>query len=134
MGAWGHEIFDNDFACNWQERLLAGDDIAPIRDALQSVIDSEDRVAEESACRALAACEALAHLRGRPGLQEAPLDALSAWVNQHKDMPTDPLVPLAKQALQRIASDECELKQVWRETDQFDLWLATVEDVARRVE
>ncbi|PQO31663.1 DUF4259 domain-containing protein [Blastopirellula marina] len=134
MGAWGHEIFDNDSACNWQDQLLAGDNIAPIQTALQRVIDAEDRVDADSARQALAACEALAHLRGRPGLQEAPLDALSAWANQHKDVPTDPLIPLAKLALPRIASDDCELKQAWCETDQFDLWLATVEDVARRVE
>ncbi len=134
MGAWGHEIFDNDAACDWQDRLLVGDDIAPIQDALQRVIDSAEGVNVDDASQALAACEALAHLRGRPGLQEAPLDALSAWANQHKEASTEVLVPLAKLALQRIVADDCELKQLWQTTDQFDPWLATVEDVGRRVE
>ncbi|WP_158262396.1 MULTISPECIES: DUF4259 domain-containing protein [Pirellulaceae] len=134
MGAWGYEIFDNDSACDWQEDLLASDDIVPIQTALLRVTEAEDFVDLDEASQALAACEALAHLRGRPGLQEAPLDELSAWASQHKELPTGPLVPIAKLALERIKTDECELKQLWQDSDEFDKWLATVEDVSRRVE
>ncbi|RCS40592.1 DUF4259 domain-containing protein [Bremerella cremea] len=134
MGAWGYEIFDNDAACDWQVELFASDDLSPIQAPLQSVVESGDFIDSYSASEALAACEAIAHLRGRPGLQEAPLDDLSAWVSQHKHLPIAPLVPLAKQALQRIVSDECDLKRAWQETDDFDKWLATVEDVRSRID
>lgn len=134
MGAWGYEIFDNDAACDWQVQLFASDDLSLIEASLQSVVEAGDFIDTYEASEALAACETIAHLRGRPGLHEAPFDNLSAWVNGHKHLPVEPLVPLAKQALQRIVSDDCDLKQVWQETDYFDKWLATVEDVASRIE
>jgi len=133
MAAWGHEIFDNDAACDWLDRLLVQDDLAWIEATLEEVNRADSNISADQASAALAACEALAHLRRRPGLHEASLDQLKAWADQHQHLATDPLVPLAAQAIERINSDDCELKRLWEQTEQYDQWLATVADVGRRI-
>ncbi|QDU77963.1 hypothetical protein Pan97_50420 [Bremerella volcania] len=133
MGAWGYEIFDNDTACDWLDSLTVCDDLSWIETTLETSINAEDHLDVDQASEALAACEAIAHLRGRPGLHEASLDQLNRWVDRHKHLNTDHLVPLATQALARITSDDCQLKQQWQQTDQFEQWVATVEDVGRRI-
>ncbi|MBA2114679.1 DUF4259 domain-containing protein [Bremerella alba] len=133
MGAWGHEIFDNDAACDWLDRLLLCDDLAWIETTLEQVNQADGFFYANEASAALAACETLAHLRGRPGLHEASLDELKTWVDRHRHLATDSLVPLAGQTLTRISSDDCELKLLWQQGDQYQLWVATVEDVGRRI-
>lgn len=133
MGAWGHEIFDNDAACDWLDSLLVRDDLSWIQVTLEQVNQSSDLCDADQASAALAACETLAHLRGRPGLHEASLDQLKRWVEQHKHLDTDPLVPSATQAIARISSDQCELNQLWQESEQYEKWMATVVDVGRRI-
>lgn len=134
MGAWGHEIFDNDAACDWLEGLLVRDDLSAIEQALDQINQTENDIDATAASAALAACETLAHLRGRPGLHEASLDQLKQWVDQHQHLNTDPLVPSAQQALARIQSVRCQLKQQWLQSDSCEKWAATVEDVARRID
>ena len=133
MGAWGHEIFDNDAACDWLDSLLARDDLSFIEAALVKVNHSDDYCDADDASAALGACEAVAHLRGRPGLHEASLDQLKQWADQHNHLDTDYLVPLAHEAIDRIKSDDCELKELWEESDQYDDWVSTLEDVGRRI-
>lgn len=133
MGAWGHEIFDNDSACDWQEKLVASDDLSPIQEAFQRVLEADDYLEVDEASEALAACEVLAHLRGRPGIQEASIDDLAKWANDHKGLPHEQLTPIAQAVLDRIEADDSELKELWEETNDFDKWLATVEDVRRRL-
>jgi len=133
MGAWGHEIFDNDTACDWLDRLRAHDDISWIESTLEKVSQASGNIDADDASAALAACETLAHMRGRPGLHEASLDELQQWVDQHKHLDTDHLVPVAQQALARINSDDCQLKQLWQQAEQYEKWIATVEDVGRRI-
>ena len=133
MGAWGHEIFDNDAACDWLDRLLVRDDLVWIETTLDQVNQADDTIDIEQASAALAACETLAFLRGRPGLHEAPLDSLKQWADAHQHLGTDHLVAPAAAALGRINSDQCQLKQSWQEANQYDPWAATVDDVARRI-
>ncbi|GAA4432374.1 DUF4259 domain-containing protein [Bremerella cremea] len=135
MGAWGHEIFDNDAACDWQDRLLRSDDLALIEESLSRVAHAPagETINASDGSQMLAACEALAHLRGRPGLHEASIDALASWAQSHSHLATDSLVPVAQVALERVVSDDSELKQLWAEGNQLSLWLATVEDVSRRI-
>lgn len=134
MGAWGHEIFDNDAACDWEEKLLAGDDLRPVEEAFRDVLESGSGVDADDASQALAACETLAHMLGRPGLQEASLDALAEWVRNHKSLPYQILVPNALKVLERIESEDCHLWELWKEADELDKWLATVRDVRQRLE
>ena len=133
MGAWGHEIFDNDAACDWLDSLVMRDDLSWIEAALAKVNQREGFLYADEAIAALAACETIAHLRGRPGLHEASLDELKQWTDRHRHLNTDHLVHPASVALARINSDDCELKLQWQQSDQFDKWLATVEDVGHRI-
>ncbi|MEW4563540.1 DUF4259 domain-containing protein [Bremerella sp. JC770] len=133
MGAWGHEIFDNDAACDWLDSLIVRDDLSWIESALEKVSQTDGFFHATEASAALAACETLAHLRGNPGLHAASLDELKRWVEQHRHLNSDHLVPVASTALVRIESDDCELKLHWQQGEQFDKWIATVEDVGRRL-
>ncbi|MBI1248506.1 DUF4259 domain-containing protein [bacterium] len=141
MSVWGHEIFDNDSACDWQEKLLASEGLSMVEGTLGIVAQStpEDTKLVEC-CQALAACEALAHLRGKPGLHETSLDALAQWAQRNRGTDTAGVVPLAKQALQRILSKDCPLNRYWQDSPAADKslayqqWLATVDDVAARID
>lgn len=65
MGAWGIHAFDNDDACDWASELT-GEGMAAVQDALEVVagMDGEEYLEADLGARALAACEALARLRG----------------------------------------------------------------------
>ena len=134
MSVWGHEIFDNDTACYWQDKLLVGEGLSLIEATLVKVAQSDPQdVQIADCCEALAACEALSHLRGKPGLHETSLDALADWTQGQRGADIAALVPLAKQALLRIMSKDCPLNRQWQDSADYDQWLATVDDVAGRI-
>jgi hypothetical protein len=68
MGAWGELAFDNDAANDWAYGLDDVDDLSLVESALQ-VIEAvgSGYLDQDIACNALAACEVLARLRGKPG-------------------------------------------------------------------
>ncbi len=68
MGAWGVLAFDNDTANDWAYGLDGVDDLGLVESAFDEVAEvGGDDLDSDLACNALAACEVLARLRGRPG-------------------------------------------------------------------
>jgi hypothetical protein len=63
----------------------------------------------ELACVAIAACEAVAWLRGNWGKRDGYTECVVAWVRQHPIAPPAELVRQAVQAPDRIASPPSEL-------------------------
>ena len=126
MGAWGAGTFDNDDAADWAYELLDSADLAPARAALAATMDSDGWLEIPEAARAVAAAAAVAasfdgDVRGLP-------DDVVEWLEYHPDAGTLADARLAIDALERVASVDSELREVWLEAPNGPAW---VEEIAR---
>src|SRR5688572_691259 len=99
MGAWGVLAFDNDQACDWAYDLENVHDLSLVEAALAEVEAVGPDLDSNLACNALAACEVLARLRGRPGYRNAYTEKVDAWVAQHPITPAPQLLARASQVI-----------------------------------
>ncbi len=130
MGTWGVHSFDNDDAKEWaaayREMGLA---------VAKSTIDvalgdlRNGGLPADLASRAIAAAEAVAYAlgRGSPAGIEAFAGAPVADVGAAQD-----LIENADAAVTAI-SEASELKVLWTEANQFEDWLAVMEDLQQRL-
>ena len=129
MGAWGIGSFDNDDAADWVYELEESSGAEAIRTALQAI--SPDAYLEAPECSsALAAAEVVAALKGHP-LATLPPEIVT-WVADSNVEVDDELLSAALMAIHRIET-ESELRELWQETDDFNAWLATLNDLQLRL-
>jgi hypothetical protein len=134
MGAWGHDTFDNDTACDWAYGLEECDDLSVICETLNRVIECGDEYLDsEDASQALAACDTIARLRGNFGVRNPYTEPVDKWVAAHADLKTDRLLPIAHRVIDRIVAEDSELLELWRDSDSFREWQASVEDLRSRL-
>lgn len=134
MGAWGHDTFDNDSACDWAYELEECDDLSFIEETLNQVIECGDEYLDsDEASRALAACDVLGRLRGNFGVRNPSTEAVDGWVAAHTDLRADELLPLAHNVIDRILAKDSELLELWQDTDSLSEWQASVEALRTRL-
>ena len=126
MGAWGPGTFDNDDAADWVYELLDSADLAPAREALAATTDSDGWLEIPEGARAVAAATAVA--AGLDGDVRGLPDEVVEWIEDHADAGTLADARLAIDALERIASVDSELREVWLEAPNGPAW---VEEIAR---
>ena len=135
MGTWSTLPFGNDDAADWAYELDEPNDLAPIEDAIDRVLAVGGgqllELFEGSA--ALAAIELLACLRGHPGDTETYTENADAWLTASTIRPPAALVDRALAAIDRVTAEKSELRELWREGDEFEAWLAAVADLRARV-
>jgi hypothetical protein len=131
MGAWSHEPFGNDTACDWGYGLLEATDLSPVEAALDAVIENvEDYLDADLATEALAAIEVLAKLQGKGTQTDAYTKGIDQWVKQHAQKPTAELLAKATQVIERIASADSELLELWEESEEAGAWKASLRQLA----
>jgi len=86
-------------------------------------------VAEE----ALVAIEVLARLKGNFGKDNAYSEDVDKWVKNHPLQVEDALLQKAKEAIDMILGDKSELKELWEEVDEYDVWSSEVLDLKDRL-
>lgn len=128
MGAWGTGTFDNDDAADWAYELMESADLTPARAALAATMDSDDWLEIPEGARAVAAASVVAasfdgDVRGLP-------DEVVEWLEYHPDAGSLADARLAIDALERVASVDSELREVWLEATNGPAW---VEEIARLV-
>ena len=126
MGAWGSGTFDNDDAADWADELLESADLAPARDALAATMDSDGWLEIPEGARAVAAASVVA--AGLDGDVRGLPDEVVEWLEDHPDAGTLADARLAIDALERVASVDSELREVWLEAAGGPAW---VEEIAR---
>lgn len=133
MGAWGVETFENDTACDWIEELRNADDPREfLADSLTLDDQNEDYLDADVACFALAACETVAALNGRPG-DDLP-DELLEWVAAHESLDVADLRPDCRAIIARVMADNSELKSLWAENKaDYPQWRQSVRALRKRV-
>ena len=88
----------------------------------------------DAACKALAACEVLARLRGQPGYTNSYTETVDKWVASHRKqiVPSEEVLARASDAIDRILGEGSELRELWDEA-RSDEWRAAVEDLRTRL-
>lgn len=126
MGAWGTGIFENDHAADLSAALEdAADPMAVLREALADAADEKDLLDVHTASAAAAAAAVVAStLPDGP-----PIDP--SYGPDGLELPDlSELALLALRALDRIAADDSEWRDIWDETGQLDEAQEHVDTVA----
>jgi hypothetical protein len=132
MGAWGVLAFDNDSANDWAYGLEDVDDLSLIESAFEEAEAAGGFLDTDLATNALAACEVLARLRGKPGYTNAYTEKVDKWVAQHKLVPSPQLLTRASGVIDLVLGEDSELRELWEEGDGTE-WRKSVEDLRQRV-
>ncbi|MFC1996754.1 DUF4259 domain-containing protein [Chloroflexota bacterium] len=139
MGAWGIENFENDDALDWVIELESAKDLSIINAAFDAVIkNSREYVDAWESSIALAAAEVCAALNGQPD-EKLPEEVVT-WVEAQRrndliqqSIETGDVLKKAKQAVSIVLADS-ELRELWEETDEFNLWKGVVADLQTRLD
>jgi len=128
MGTWGFAAFENDVALIWMSDLEDVENLSVLDSSLQAVINLPTP-SETECCEALAAAEVVAALHKAPStmLPNPVLD----WVEKHPAL-TDALREKAIDALEVVMADS-ELRDIWVEEDDLDVWKEELEDLLQRL-
>ena len=132
MGAWGIGNLENDTALDWIYELEDSEDISLIQETIERVFDDEEIdsfVAEE----ALTAIEVLAALKGNMKRGNDSNEEIALWVKDHPINLPSALLAKARNALEFIASKNCELRDLWEETEDFEAWKKELDDLKSRL-
>ncbi len=133
MGAWGVLALDNDDANDWAYDLDQTNNLSLVESAIQEVEGTRSGYLEQGiACNALAACEVLARLRGRPGYTNAYTEKVDRWVAAHQIKPPAHLIDRAAAAIDRILQRDSELRDLWDEAEP-EPWRLAVADLRSRL-
>lgn len=126
MGAWSHEPFGNDTACDWGYELLGGNDLTLVREAVDAVLDQEGYLDADLACEALAAAEVISRHMGRGTQSDAYTTDIEAWLTTVSERPDPELIDKARRVIDRIMADDSELRELWDESDDARQWSDSV--------
>lgn len=125
MGTWASDSFGNDYAMDWVQDLRESGSLEVIEGTLDQALDGGAGELETPfAAEALAAIEVLVRLqdgRVEDDADDAP-DAVLQWVAQCKRKANPPLVEKARRALERILSEQSELRQLWQQSPDYAAW------------
>jgi hypothetical protein len=127
MGAWSHEPFGNDSANDWGYGLVESTGLGYVEASLDRVLEvGEDYLDASDAEEAVAAIEVLAKLLGKGTQVDSCTRKIDAWVKATGSMPSPALRLKAKQALQKVMSENSELCELWEESDEGAQWKAAM--------
>lgn len=136
MGTWTVDAFGNDYAQDWAEDLQETSNLDAVEDTLNTALDaSAGELEAPLAAEALVAIEVLARLQGKGGALGEDSAAVDEWVAARKPkarLRTD-LQEKALLAIDRILSDQSELRELWAESEHYEAWRASVEELRARV-
>jgi len=131
MGAWSHEPFGNDTACDWAYELEESEGYAVIEDAFNQIIEmsTEEYIDADIGCVAHAAAEVLAKSFGRGVEEEDIPEAVEKWLEQNKNKTNPTLIPKAIRALKLLTSESSELNELWQESDYYTEWTSNIDEL-----
>ena len=127
MVAWSHEPFGNDTASDWAYGLVEQKDLSLVAQAIQNILDNGDEYLDSDlAVEAVAAAEVLAKALGRGTQTDAYTEEVDAWLKSVAPKPSSDLLSKARDALTRIVAPDSELKELWEESDDFEVWESSI--------
>lgn len=137
MGTWAADAFGNDYAQDWAQDLQEISNLDAVEDTLDTALDaSAGELEAPFAAEALVAIEVLARLQGKGGAASDDSATVDEWVEARKPKARRrvDLEEKALQAIARILSDQSELRELWAESEHYEAWRASVEELRARVQ
>lgn len=137
MGTWATDAFGNDYAQDWAQDLQETSNLDAIEETLDTALENDGGELEAPfAAEALVAIEVVARLQGKGGPHNHDSAAVDGWVAERKPkarLRAD-LAAKAMQAIDRILSEQSELRQLWEESEHYEEWRASVDDLRARIQ
>jgi len=136
MGTWATDAFGNDYAQDWAQDLHETSNMDAVEDTLDTALAAADGELEAPlAAEALVAIEVLARLQGKGGVRGRDSTAVDDWVEARKPKakPRADLADKAARVIERVLSEQSELRQLWEESEHYEEWRASVEDLRARL-
>ena len=136
MGTWAVDAFGNDYAQDWAQDLHETSNMDAVEDTVNTALDTAAGELEAPfAAEALVAIEVLARLQGKGGVRGRDSVAVDEWVDARKPKakPRADLAEKAVRALDRILSEQSELRALWEDSEHYEAWRAAVEDLRARI-
>ncbi len=141
MGAWSIDSFGNDDACDWAYELEESDDITLVERAINAVVaEGAEYLDAPMAAEAIAAIEVIACLQGNWGERSSSNSVnpfsknADEWVKKHQLQLPPALSQKAHRAIERILAENSELNDLWQESEKYEAWVASVNELKRRVD
>lgn len=128
MGTWAVDAFGNDFAQDWAADLHEVSNMDAVAETLDVVLQGGGELEAPLAAEGLVAVEVLARLQGKGGEQTEDSAMVDEWVEARKakHKPRADLSEKAQKAIERILSEQSELRQLWQESEHYEAWRASV--------
>ena len=129
MGAWSHEPFGNDQACDWAAELTESSGFAIIEKAFDQVIadQHEEFIDADAACEAHAAAEVLAQILGQGTENLDFLEDMGGWIEKLPAQPAAALIQKALNALNILTQENSELNELWQESGNYAEWTQNID-------
>ncbi|MEQ8171070.1 MAG: DUF4259 domain-containing protein [Candidatus Eremiobacterota bacterium] len=130
MGTWGVKTFENDGASDWLWELEESDD----NSVLVAALNPEDMNYLEAPDGEiiLAAAEIIQAIKNKSG-DGLPENALN-WINAHNTLDVSSLVTKAITMVDRVLSDNSELRELWEENkDDYPNWHAHITELRSKL-
>jgi len=136
MGTWAVDAFGNDYAQDWAQDLHETSNMDAVEDTLNTALDeAAGELDAPFAAEALVAIEVLARLQGKGGKRSDDSALVDEWVEARKARakPRADLAEKAVRVLDRILSEHSELRALWQDSEHYEAWRASVEDLRARL-
>ncbi|HWA29409.1 MAG TPA: DUF4259 domain-containing protein [Lacunisphaera sp.] len=131
-GVSGTGGFENDDAREWFEKEFKTRGMPAVLRAIEIVARSDDYLLMPQACRAIAACEVLAAVQGRPS-PDLP-EEVAALARKFPRKVHDALRRTARDAIDRVTGPDSETNDVWKQAgDDYQKWQKSVRDLKARL-
>lgn len=134
MGTWGIGFFDNDTASDYVARVMQSTDFSVLEATLDRVLCTIGYLESPDGEEALAAAHIVASLKKSPREHSASPAGLDDWVRMLGIAPQRSLFEKARRAVFRVLAEGSELRELWKESEKFDLWKADVQALAAQLE
>jgi uncharacterized protein DUF4259 len=129
-GAWGSGSFENDDALDWAKEFEEKPTMAFVVASLKRVT-GDGYIEAPEASAAIAAAEVVAAAAGKPS-PTLPT-GVAAWAAKQSRSDATAQLPLARQAVARVARGErSELRDLWQESNA-GAWQAAISDLENRL-
>lgn len=128
MGAWSHEPFGNDDACDWAYGLADTNDLSLVELAINRVLENDGYIEAPDASEAIAAIEVLAKLLGKGTQADSYTSEVDSWVNSVSIKPSPEFLGKARSTLDLIRGESSELSELWQESGAED-WLKSIKEL-----
>jgi hypothetical protein len=134
MGAWGSGIFENDDACDLLEAVSGAGGFPLVRQAINKVLACcNNYLCSYEAQECLAAAEIIVGLNGNFQDRSVYTEEIILRIKKYKTLVSEELLSIAKQAVERVILEPSELLDLWKSSDDFDVWRQSVERLLARL-